>query len=310
MRDISLALGGGGVKGIAHIGVIHVLEQAGFKIKAIAGTSIGALVGSIYAAGYSSDDILNLSIELSQTSRFKIFGRREHDAPSLLGYAGLAEMLTQILGKRKFNDLKIPFACSAVDLNSSREAWFRSGKVIDAVLASIAIPGIFPPKQLGSALLVDGGVSNPVPVNLARMLSPGTPVVAVVLSPASSEWKPEERSSLASMTPIHNPIIVNLSRLRIGQSLEIIARTVEIVSKNVTELRLTLENPEYIIRPDVSKYGMLDNVDADEVYMLGRAAARAYLPTLEKENRKLFPRLFLPRKSKPMPADTIELMSN
>src|SRR5574338_1118290 len=106
--DITLALGGGGIKGIAHIGVIECLENAGYHIKSVAGTSVGGLIGAVYAAGYSPREILALAEGLNQD---KLYTRRPGDGPSLMGYSGLVDVLVDVLADAQFSDLKIPFAC-------------------------------------------------------------------------------------------------------------------------------------------------------------------------------------------------------
>ncbi len=185
IMEIALALGGGGVKGIAHIGVIRCLAQAGFRINAVAGTSAGAIIGALFAAGYDPDRIQAL-IGTVDTSR--LFARLPQDGPALMGMAGVIHALTPVLDECTFADLKIPFACTAVDIRTAQEVVLHQGQVLEAVLASSAVPGVFPPQLVADCQLVDGGVLDPVPVDLARWLAPDLPVVAVVLSPEPQTW--------------------------------------------------------------------------------------------------------------------------
>lgn len=279
--DIALALGGGGIKGIAHVGVIDCLIKAGFKIKAIAGTSAGGLVGAIYAAGYSPDEILTI-IESMNTDHF--YERKANDPPSLIGYTGLAEALVEVLGEDLFSDLKIPFACTAVDTLTSQEIYFNEGRVLDAVLATIAIPGVFPPKMQGQSKLVDGSILDPVPVALAHHIAPRLPVIAVVLNPAQNEWAsiPEVTALPSVPLPIPSQIIEGFSRMRLGQALRLFLQSMDISARMLTELRLEVDKPEVIIRPNVHQYGMLDVVNPKELIREGYLAAEKAVPSIHK----------------------------
>ncbi len=176
--DISLALGGGGSRGYAHIGVLRCLEREGFRVKAVSGTSAGGLIAIAYASGYTPDKMEEVFTKVDQT---KLFVRSPDEGPGLLGFSGAIRFLEDFLGNRTFSDLKIPCAVVAVDLMARREVVLNHGRVVDAILATGAVPGIFPPRKLGETQLVDGAVLNPVPVSVARLLAPSLPVVAVVL---------------------------------------------------------------------------------------------------------------------------------
>lgn len=280
--EISLALGGGGIKGIAHIGVIECLEKAGYKIRAIAGTSAGGLVGSIYAAGYSPREILEIAESLNPNHR--LYARHPNDGPSLIGYTGLAEALIAVLGEYKFAELKIPFACTAVDIRTSQEVYLNQGCVMDAVLATIAIPGVFPPKMNGEAEMVDGSVLDPVPVHLVRCLNQSLPVIAVVLNPAREEWyRIPQFNILPPMgLPIPSPIIEGFARMRLARAFQIFLHSIDISSRMLTEMRLEVDRPEVIIRPEVHQYGLLDTVNPRELFEAGYQAAEQALPQIQK----------------------------
>jgi NTE family protein len=282
MVDITLALGGGGIKGIAHLGVIEQLEKEGFQVKAIAGTSAGGIVGACLASGHTTQEIQNV---LNKVDQSRLFTRHSGDGPSLLGLAGLTEALSNILGEKTFKDLKIPFACTAVDNITGQEIIITNGRLIDAIQATSAFPGIFPPKQIGGKVLVDGGVLDPVPVSLARWLYPGLPVVAVALSPAPEKWAEMPLFNLTSNAPIPTPIIEQVSRLRITQAFNIFARSMDITSCMMGELRLQQEKPDVIIRPDVGKYSVLENINAKILIDLGAKAVIDSKETLATMNR-------------------------
>jgi NTE family protein len=282
--DIALALGGGGYKGIAHIGVLDRLESHGFQVKAIAGTSAGGLVGAAYAAGNSPLQILRAVKNLDPN---RIYRRHTDDGPSLVGHAGLIEMLSHLVQEKTFSDLKIPFACTAVDLNASCEVYLREGKVIEAAAATMAIPAILPPIRIGSALLVDGGVLDPVPVALARLLAPHLPIVAVALTPGAEEWSNIPPGDILASAPLPLPLPVpllqNFARMRFGQALRIFSHSLELSSMMITELRLKIDKPDIIIRPQVEGYGIFDITEPLELMEIGRRAVDEQLFALRKE---------------------------
>lgn len=273
--EISIALGGGGAKGSAHIGVLRILEREGFKIRGIAGTSIGGLIGAAYAAGNSSDQILEYFKDVDQT---KLYGRQSDEQPALLGLAGVTKVLSDLVADLSFNDLSIPFAVTAVDLITGRPQIIKQGSVMEAVLATIAVPGIFPARQRDDQLLIDGGIFYPVPTEIARSLCPRYPTVAVVLSRLT-----DNKVHL----PVPNipgpaPLISYLSRLRVAQALNVFLRSMDISGQLLTELRLEIDKPDVIIRPDLSGIGLLDRVDPVDVARKGEIAAENSLADLKK----------------------------
>ncbi len=278
MTGITLALGGGGVKGIAHIGVLKILLEEGIKINAVAGTSAGGIVGALFAAGY---DVADLEKVVDRLYSPHFFARSPFDKPSILGFQGGVQVLTDYLGDRRFEDLLMPFAVTAVDLNTSQEIILAHGSIVEAVLATTAVPGIFPPRQIDDFLLVDGGVLDPVPVALARWLAPTSPVVAICLTPARDEWTqlPDPHVPIAS--PIPKPLLNQFAKLRIGQAFQIFYKAIDANARMLSELRLMVDKPEVVIRPDVGMFGILDKVNTKDMISLGEQVARAALPEIQ-----------------------------
>src|SRR5512136_316093 len=171
--DISLALGGGGSRGYAHVGVLRCLLAEGFRIRAIAGTSAGGIVAVAYAAGYSPDEMEAVFSKIDQS---KLFARSPTEGPGIMGLSGACKLFEEFFGDRTFADLSIPCAVVAVDLEAGKEVLLQEGKVVDAILATVAVPGVFPPKRFGDSQLVDGAVLNPVPVAVARSMAATLPV--------------------------------------------------------------------------------------------------------------------------------------
>jgi NTE family protein len=160
---VSLVLGSGGARGLAHIGVIHWLLENGYRIRSIAGASMGALVGGIYAAG-------KLSVYADWVCTLERLDVLRLLDPSF-GRAGLFKgdrliaVLRKLIGDCSIQELAMPYTAVATDLDSGREVWLREGRLFDAIRASIAVPLIFTPFENGGRRLVDGGLVNPIPVD-------------------------------------------------------------------------------------------------------------------------------------------------
>ncbi|WP_229071078.1 patatin-like phospholipase family protein [Actinoplanes sp. DH11] len=163
---IGLALGGGAVRGAAHVGVLAALDEAGLEPSVITGTSAGALVGALYAAGQTPAEIA----KLAQTLRWARLVRPGRTRKALFETSKLGAFLDTVLDGADFDALKRPFAAVACDLSTGEEVVMRDGPVAQAVLASSAVPGVFPPVDRDGLMLVDGSLVNIVPAGLARRL--------------------------------------------------------------------------------------------------------------------------------------------
>ena len=266
--EISLALGGGGSRGFAHIGVLRKLHEEGIHVRAIAGTSAGGMVACFYAAGFSPDYMEEIAIKIDQNKLYSLYS---NTGPGLLGLSNPTKIFEEYLGDREFSDLEIPCAVVAVDLKTNREILINKGRVVDAILATIAVPGIFPPKEISKHVLVDGGVLNPVPVSVARKLAPKLPVVAVVLSPPME--KPGRVVHIPLPVKVPSTIINKISHSRFAQAFTIFLQSIDLGQRMITELRLEVDKPTIVIRPDVDEIGLLDKVDISRVIHLGYLSA-------------------------------------
>lgn len=275
--DVALALGGGGAKGNAHIGVLRVLEREGFRVRAIAGTSFGGIVACFYAAGFSPYKIQNVFEEVDQA---RLYGRDSTERPALLGLSRVRQWLKRTIGERTFEEARIPCAVTAVDLRTSREIIISEGLLRHAILCTIALPGIFPSFLREEEELVDGGLVNPVPVSVARSLRPGLPVVAVTLT--GRMGSPPRSVPLPFMPSLPGALADRVSQLRVTQAMDTFLRSIDIGGRQIAELRFRLEKPEVIIRPDVESIGVLDRVDVANVAALGEKAAIEALPQLRQ----------------------------
>lgn len=277
ITNISLALGSGGARGNSHIGVIRRLEKEGFTIKAIAGTSFGGIVAVFYALGYTPDEIEDIFDALDQS---QLYGHTAEDGPSLLGLAGTSSWLKETIGNKTFDDLKIPCIVTATDLNNGTEVLISKGSLVEAILATITLPGIFPSRHIEDMELVDGGTLDPVPVAAARSLAPGLPVVAVVLT--TSMGVPAQSWNIPLPEYLPRPLIERIGKMRYAVAFDVAMRSLDIITRAVTHYRLEVDKPEIIIRPRVDDIDTLDIVSVRDVARRGEVAVEEILPRLKE----------------------------
>ena len=209
----------------------------------------------------------------------RLYGHLAGEGPSLLGLGGATKYFDEQFGTLTFDDLRLPCGVTGVDLKSAREVILTEGLVSEALLATIALPGIFPPRRIHKWELVDGGTLNPVPVSVARILAPGLPVVAVVLTAPVGE---PTRTLEITLPGVPVPIARRITRLRPAQAFDIFLQAVDIGNRQMTELRLESDNPEAVLRPKVAHISLLDKVDVSMVAKLGEEAVEAALPELRR----------------------------
>ncbi len=245
---IGLALGGGFARGIVHIGVLKVFEQERIPIHCLAGTSVGALIGAAYACG---TPLVELE-RLAAATRFKDFGQWTLSWLGLASNFRLESFLARFCAVRRFEELKIPLAIAATDLQSGRPVYFTSGELGLALRASCAYPGLFRPVEHEGKLLVDGFVAAPVPVEALAALGANR-TVAVYLA---STTPPGQLKNVADV---------------IGRSFSILQQHAHQAWRTKTDV---------ILEPDVSGFAWDDFNRAAELIAVGEAAARAALPRI------------------------------
>lgn len=209
---IGLVLGSGSARGLAHVGVILALEAYNIPIDIIAGTSIGSVIGSLYASGATIKQLeeMALSIKMSKTL-FMLDSTFPHSG--LISGDRIEKMLNQFALKDKtFDDLSISFAAVATDVESGAKVILNQGKVIDAVRASIAIPGIFTPVKYGDYYLVDGGVVDPVPVDVVQMMG-----ADIIIAVSLAKINPYSTILMIDKETGHLKEVENLEDLRINK---------------------------------------------------------------------------------------------
>jgi len=192
--SIGLALGGGGARGLAHIGVLRVLEREKISISCLSGTSMGGVIAAAYAAGVPLHDIEAEAVRLGKLTRMvELVDRKFHLFSGLFNNSGVQKYLARLLGEHTtFETLRIPLALSAVDNRTGREVVLQSGSLLLAVNATMALPGAVAPVIIGDMLLSDGGTLNNVPADLVRSMG-AEKVIAVNVSPTVQDMFPANR---------------------------------------------------------------------------------------------------------------------
>lgn len=187
IKQVGLALGGGVVRGIAHIGVLEVLQEAEVPIDCVAGTSVGALVGALFCAGFDPMEIEHLSAKMGWWE----VSRPVLSPMGLLSFDKMETMLQKLLGDLEFRELEIPFAVVTTDMRTGRMVTLNEGRVIPAVRASCSVPGIVEPRRINGYLLADGGVVNNLPVSAVRELGADYVIGIDIFEPSyTRQWGP------------------------------------------------------------------------------------------------------------------------
>jgi len=169
LKKIGLALGGGGARGFAHIGVLKVLERSNISLDYISGTSIGGLLAALYSSGYSAEQLEEEAIKFSDIRELLKLVELAPPRRGFIDYKKIKQYFTELLGDvTTFSQCKIPLGLCAVDMKSAQEIHLTSGELIPALLSTICFPGIFPPVEVESRKLIDGGILNNVPVNIVN----------------------------------------------------------------------------------------------------------------------------------------------
>ena len=288
-RSVSLVLGSGGARGLAHIGVIQWLEQNGLDIRCIAGASMGALIGGIYAAG-----------KLDAYTRW-VTALERRDVVRLLDFSfggnGLIKgervimVLRDLIGDRNIEDLPIAFTAVATDLDGQKEVWIKHGPLFDAIRGSIAFPTIFTPYEHQGRRLLDGGLVNPVPI--APTLNDKNDItIAVNLSAkaeAEFDVREKRKSRKKSSGSDHHRITQFIESLpwKLGQHdqenvgfFDVLAKTIDTMQNTIAQSKLAAYSPDVIIDVPRNICAFYEFHRAAEMIEIGRLRAQKVLAPL------------------------------
>ena len=254
-KNISLVLGSGGARGLAHIGVIRVLEEEGYKIKSIAGCSVGALIGGIYAAGKLDD----YEQWVRNVTKFDMVNMMDiaWEGGGLVRGDKIINKMIKLVGDRQIEDLPIHFTAVATELESGREVWLNEGPLFDAIRSSCSLPLFFKPAKYKETMLVDGGVVNPVPIAPVFDDHPNL-TIAVNLG-----GKPENKPSGSDQKPF--------------SAAEVAYMVFDAMQSTIARQKLAAYPPDVVIEIPRDAARTFDIDRAVEMIELGRQAARAVL---------------------------------
>ena len=296
---IGLVLGGGGAKGAAEVGALKVIEQAGIHIDYIAGSSVGAIVGGLYAAGYTANELETLfqtqewlSLLTDRNTAFSnepyktqdgvtyIFGfpimDRNSSGFGIMRGGRIEQVLDSMVsvkGCTEFESLRIPFRCVAADMRTAKEVVLSKGILASAIRASMAIPGIFKPVSKGDCLLVDGGLLNNLPVDVCKAMGADI-IIAIDLQQEEKQPKPQAETSL--LTGLGD-------FLGLGGVIEWLTNRPDIrkhvENKKLAEIYIKPEIPDY----DVTSFG---NKNSARMIKAGEEAAKQHWEELVKINQR------------------------
>lgn len=301
-KKVGLALGSGSARGLAHIGVLKVLDREGIPIDFIAGTSAGALIGAIYAAGISPFEIEEITLNIDRKKTISLFTPTISNS-GLLDGSRIEKFIESILGRQNIGSLKIPFAAVATDLQSGEEIIITEGSLITAIRASMSIPGIFTPVEHNGRLLVDGGLVNPVPVSTTIGMGADI-VIAVNVLPPPQKHIQNLRIKKESRTTKIGKINSKIVNTRLGKCLaslrpivfarefvrkktsgpnifSMILQSITITNYQISALQLTRYKPDFLISPETGFIRPHEFFRAKEAILAGEKAALAVLPEIK-----------------------------
>lgn len=287
---IGLVLGGGAAKAFAHIGFYQVLHDHHIPLAAISGTSMGAIIGAMIAYGVPPRRIYDTALRFSKKygSTWKLRHLKLKNGGVLSAKQEVKTLCELLPPQTEFSDLKIPLAINAVDLESGEEVVLKEGNLQQMLLASSALPGIYPPVFHEDRLLVDGGVLNCIPVNLCRDLGVDK-VIAIDLKSRHSEQvisgliyhfyiqrKLEKEHHLKVK---HKRVKEMMMKLEFP--LSVMARTMAIAEERLAKLNLEKNPPDLLIHPRIEQYDRFDYEACDAIYAAGVEAAYEVLPQIQ-----------------------------
>lgn len=278
---IGLALGSGVARGWAHLGVLKALERIGIKPDIVAGSSIGALVGGFYLAGHAAD----LEEWARNLTTFKML--RYLKLPlsgGMVSGAKLFHEAERFIGDMEIADLQTPFIAVATDLWTGHEIWVRKGRLVDAMRASLSLPGVFKPMRINGHWLVDGALVNPVPVSVCRALG-AQMVISVNLNAdiMGRAYKDKEHETQDDGGEDRGTDLVSsLETFRNGEpsTFNVMVTSLNIIQDRIARSRLAGDPPDVTVNPRIGHIGLLEFDRADELIRAGEEAVARSMPEI------------------------------
>ena len=286
-KNVALVLGSGGARGVAHIGVINELVKQGYNITSISGTSMGALVGGMYATG-SLKSFEEWMCSLNKLDVFNLIDFTLSLNGIVKGNKILKEMKA-LIPDRKIEDLSIPFTAVATDIVNGKEVVFTQGSLYDAIRASISIPTVFTPFDYNGLKLVDGGVLNPIPINLVKRHKDDI-LVVVNLASCKEYKKPKSKQNRNNNGKTHNKYlnkihdtINNIIPENKADSIgyfNLMNKTTSLMIQKVSDLTLEQYKPDVLIELPRDAFGTFEFYKSKEIIEYGELETRKELEKL------------------------------
>jgi NTE family protein len=269
---IGIALSGGGARGLAYIGAFKVLERENICPSFISGTSMGSIMGAAYATGISASELESFTLEATRRRNMVRMVHLTQPSKGLIDVEKLKILLTRLIPESmEFSQLKIPLSVCATDLISGKSVTLREGKVLPAVLASSAYPGVFRAVEIGSMRMVDGGLLNNLPINLAYQLG-AEKVIAF-----------DVQTKVQNSYPWHGPKEKASWSLSIPESFSELMWSVSIMSDRINDINMqTYPSDLYVLLPvDKEITSFTGFTRAEEIIRIGEETTEIYLPKIK-----------------------------
>lgn len=284
-KRVALVLSSGGARGYAHIGAIEALLERGYEISSVAGASMGALIGGMYAAGHLSE-VKKHFLDLNDREIFAMIDftvSRNH----LVKGDRIIKTLKEIVPDVNIEELPIPFRAIASDLQTQREVVFSKGSLYRALRASISIPGVFRPLKIGKHILVDGGVANPLPLNRIVRSEEDEILVSVnVSAPAAANIEPSDKATKNTSSGIFSldGLSSALTPSETGNSyLSLMIATFTMLIQRNTVLAKKLTPPDIAVDIPMNRFGVFDFLHLETISQAGYEATNRALDRYEAE---------------------------
>lgn len=279
---LGLVLGSGGARGLAHIGVLKVLEEVGIPLHCVVGTSAGALVGGLYCAGATPGELEDLLGGFSLKGVARILLPTSGEGGIVDGRR-IKKLIEPYAGEKAIEELSPRFACAATDLTSGEEVVFRSGDLLESIRASISIPGLFTPVRCGDRLLIDGGVVDPLPIRLAFELGATFAIVVRVGRKYSRAPGLEGDCILGNEKGEEEKIE---RRMQVPSATEVLLTTLSIYDFRLSQHSIRSAKDHILIQPSLPGIEILDFHKGAQAIAAGEEAMRARLSELGRFRRR------------------------
>lgn len=293
-KQVALVLGGGGARGLAHIGVIEELLRRGYEITSIAGTSMGALVGGIYATG----DMLAFKAWVEKVTRFKMFRLLDFS----LGGEGLVkgdkiiDTLQEFISDMPIEHLSIPYTAVATDMITNSEIVLSRGSLFEAIRASISLPAFFTPVRRDGKVLVDGGVLNPLPVNRVTRHRGDILIAVDVNVPGEDRAEIPETAIAPAEEETNTGFAAWLKRMFSSDDdkpeaetdynqFTLLMQSIDMMTEQMSQQVIALHHPDLVIPIPAASYSLLEYYNAEEIFQLGMNTACRVLDEYESRHR-------------------------